>query len=99
MRGAATELNNMSASAAEERGGLEAAVLGRLRLLRERWMRGPRERGGTDTCAGPLPPARPEDGEEVMTLQMLPVRGALSQGSAVGKALGHPATCLLLHSS
>ncbi|XP_009863216.1 PREDICTED: F-box only protein 4 [Apaloderma vittatum] len=35
----------MSAGGTEERGGLEGAVLGRLRLIRERWMRGTGERG------------------------------------------------------
>ncbi|NXR13773.1 FBX4 protein, partial [Semnornis frantzii] len=63
----------MSASGAEERGGLEAALLGRLRLLRERWMRGPRERSAAATSADRLPPALPEDAEEVITLQMLPI--------------------------
>ncbi|NXT76440.1 FBX4 protein, partial [Zapornia atra] len=60
----------MADSGAEERGGLEAAVRGRLRVLRERWMRGNRERGGT---ADPPHPALPEDAEEMSALQALPI--------------------------
>ncbi|NXG48611.1 FBX4 protein, partial [Psilopogon haemacephalus] len=60
----------MSANGAEERSGLEAVVLGGLRMLRERWMRGPRE---PDAAAPCLPAALPEEAEEVITLQMLPI--------------------------
>ncbi|NXT25230.1 FBX4 protein, partial [Syrrhaptes paradoxus] len=55
----------MAAGGAEERGGSEATVWGRLRILRERWTRGVRERSGIA--------ALPEDVEEVSALQMLPI--------------------------
>ncbi|KAM4878495.1 F-box only protein 4 [Sylvia borin] len=59
------------AAAAEHGGaGLEAAVRGGLRVLRERWMRGTREGGG----AAPDPlPAAPDSAEGVSTLQTLPI--------------------------
>ncbi|NXG84877.1 FBX4 protein, partial [Stercorarius parasiticus] len=63
----------MAAGRVEERGGLEAAVRGGLRILRERWMRGTRERGGTAMFAGPPHPSLPEDAEEVSALQALPI--------------------------
>ncbi|XP_032849150.2 F-box only protein 4 isoform X1 [Tyto alba] len=60
----------MAAGGVEERGGLEAVVRGSFRLLRERWARRIRDRGGT---AGPPPPALPEEAEEVSALQALPI--------------------------
>ncbi|XP_074711879.1 F-box only protein 4 [Strix uralensis] len=63
----------MAAGGAEERGSLEAVVRGRLRLLRERWTRGIRERGGTAAFADPPRPALPEEAEEVSALQALPI--------------------------
>lgn len=72
----AAGLSAMAAGGVEERGGLEAAVRGGLRILRERWMRGTRERSGTAAFAGPPCPSLPEDVEEVSALQALPVSGA-----------------------
>ncbi|NXY81863.1 FBX4 protein, partial [Alcedo cyanopectus] len=64
----------MSASGTEERTGLETAVRGRLRVLRERWTRGSRERGGTTSGPEITPcPALPENAEEASTLQTLPI--------------------------
>ncbi|XP_050184687.1 F-box only protein 4 [Myiozetetes cayanensis] len=64
----------MAAEGGEERGGgLEAAVRGGLRVLRERWMRGSRERGGTAAFAAPPHPALPGDAEEASALQRLPI--------------------------
>ncbi|NWI70624.1 FBX4 protein, partial [Todus mexicanus] len=67
----------MSAAGAEERGGLEAALRGRLRLLRERWTWGNRERssGGATNAALPASPrpALPEEAEEASGLQALPI--------------------------
>ncbi|NXM28593.1 FBX4 protein, partial [Oxyruncus cristatus] len=58
----------MAAEGGEERGGgLEAAVRGGLRVLRERWMRGGRER------AAPPHAALPGDAEEASALQRLPI--------------------------
>ncbi|XP_069736227.1 F-box only protein 4 [Phaenicophaeus curvirostris] len=57
----------MADGRAGERGGLEAAVRGGFRVLRERWMRGNRER------AVPTHPALPEDAEAVSALQTLPI--------------------------
>ncbi|XP_031952387.1 F-box only protein 4 isoform X3 [Corvus moneduloides] len=59
------------AAGAEPRGaGLEAAVRGGLRVLRERWMRGPRERGGTAPAPLPTPP---DGAEGESALRMLPI--------------------------
>ncbi|XP_074426533.1 F-box only protein 4 isoform X1 [Larus michahellis] len=69
----AAGLSAMAAGGVEERGGLEAAVRGGLRILRERWMRGTRERSGTAAFAGPPCPSLPEDVEEVSALQALPI--------------------------
>ncbi|NXX98235.1 FBX4 protein, partial [Centropus bengalensis] len=55
-----------------ERGGLEAAVRGGLRVLRERWMRGSRERGAV-ALAVPRDPALPEGAGEASALQTLPI--------------------------
>ncbi|NXX23626.1 FBX4 protein, partial [Podargus strigoides] len=63
----------MADGGVQERGGLEAAVWGRLRILRERWMRGSRERGGIAAFAVPPHPALPQDAEEVSALQALPI--------------------------
>lgn len=57
-----------AAAMAEQRGaGLEAAVRGGLRVLRERWMRGPREHSDT----APAPP--PDGAEGPSGLQVLPI--------------------------
>lgn len=85
----AAGLSAMAAGGAEERGGLEAAVRGGLRVLRERWMRGTRERGVTAAFAGAPHPSLPEDAEEVSALQALPVSGAQS-----GWEASYPASCI-----
>lgn len=74
----------MAADGAEEWGGLEAAVRGRLRILRERWRRGTREGGATTAFSGLSPPSFPEKAEKVSALQTLPVSEAWS--GAGGKA-------------
>lgn len=61
---------------AAERGGLEAAVRGRLRGLRERWVRGSRERGAAAAEPGSADGAE-EAAEEVSALQALPVSETL----------------------
>lgn len=71
------------AAAAEQRGaGLEAAVRGGLRVLRERWMRGTRE------CGGTAPAPLPDGAEGVSALQTLPVSGARSHSAGRGGDAG-----------
>lgn len=62
----------MAAGGAAERGGLEAAVRGRLRGLRERWAWGSRERGVAAAEPGPADGGE-EAAEEVSALQALPI--------------------------
>lgn len=66
----------MAAGGAAERGGLEAAVRGRLRGLRERWAWGSRERGAAAAEPGPADGGE-EAAEEVSALQALPVSESL----------------------
>lgn len=54
-----------------ERGGLEAAVRGRLRGLKERWARGLRERA--EAASQPGPAGGEGEAEEASALQALPV--------------------------
>ncbi|NXI34740.1 FBX4 protein, partial [Galbula dea] len=63
----------MSGRGTEERGSLEAAVLGFVRVFRERWMPGTRERSGVAAFSGPSHPAFPEEAEEASPLQILPI--------------------------
>uniref|UniRef100_A0A8C9F229 F-box protein 4 n=1 Tax=Pavo cristatus TaxID=9049 RepID=A0A8C9F229_PAVCR len=68
----AVERGGMAAGGAAERGGLEAAVRGRLRGLRERWAWGSRERGAAAAEPGPAD-GGVEAAEEVSALQALPI--------------------------
>lgn len=79
-------LDAMAAGGAEERGGLEAAVRGRLHILRERWRR--RNAANVSAAfAGPSPPSFLEEAEKVSALQTLPVSEARS-------GLGGKASCI-----
>ncbi|XP_031465451.1 F-box only protein 4 [Phasianus colchicus] len=62
----------MAAGGTAERGGLEAALRGRLRGLRERWAWGSRERGAAAAEPGSADGAE-EAAEEVSALQALPI--------------------------
>ena len=66
----------MAAGGAAGRGGLEAAVRGRLRELRERWAWGSRERGAAAAELGSAVGTE-EAAEEVSALQALPVSETL----------------------
>ncbi|XP_065518480.1 F-box only protein 4 [Lathamus discolor] len=63
----------MAAGGAEEWGGLESSVRGRLRILRERWRRVTREGSATAAFSGLSPPSFPEEAEKVSALQTLPI--------------------------
>ncbi|KAM6228468.1 LOW QUALITY PROTEIN: F-box only protein 4-like [Spheniscus humboldti] len=58
---------------AAERDAMEAAVCVRLRVMRERWARGTRERGGATTAGGGPAGGGGEAAEEVSALQALPI--------------------------
>ncbi|NWV00417.1 FBX4 protein, partial [Upupa epops] len=66
----------MSGGGAAEGGGMEAAVLGRLRSLRERWTRGNRCRGWVSEP--PRLPGSEVEAEEGIALQELPINVQLN---------------------
>ncbi|CAM4555221.1 F-box only protein 4 isoform X1 [Lepidochelys kempii] len=63
----------MAAGNAGDWGRLESALRSSLRLLRDRWARGPRQRGGQAAAAERSRSGLEEAGEEVCALQTLPI--------------------------